>query len=513
PTPGGPIMTRACPPAAATSSARLAPSWPATRSREGPRGWLGLARARAGGGAGPPRRKVATSFRWRKARAGSPARAASGPLASGTTTAWTCPLRASAAARTPLTGRRVPSSPSSPRKPWPRARSGEPTPMATRMPAAMGRSKRGPSLRRPAGARLMVTRPRGISKPLFRKAARTRFRLSKTAVPGRPITSKAGRPGRRSTSTWTGWPSTPARAALHRRASTRKTPLPRRARGPGCLFLSPPPSPFLPASDPAAQVSLPNLGIPLELVGHPLQHQPARLQHIASLGHMEGQAGVLLHQEDGHPLPVDGLDGAEDLHHQLGSEAEGWLIQEQEPGRGHESPADGQHLLLSAREGAGQLVPPLLQPGEELVHPVPPLGKGVAVPPPGVAAQVQVLLAGEGGQDLPSFGHVRHPPLHQRVGGEPGHLLSAQPDLAPGPVARSRGTISSASTWGLRRRSAATGAQRTVRCLAGGGAMRSEPSGPAGRGTRRPPGAGAARPKGSPGQGSGPGPRRRPHRR
>jgi len=46
-------MTRACPPAAATSSARLAPSWPATRSRAGPEGLAGAGQGSSGRGRGP----------------------------------------------------------------------------------------------------------------------------------------------------------------------------------------------------------------------------------------------------------------------------------------------------------------------------------------------------------------------------------------------------------------------------------------------------------------------------
>ena len=48
------------------------------------------------------------------------------------------------------------------------------------------------------------------------------------------------------------------------------------------------------------------------------------------------------------------LSGGE--HHQLGA--------------GHESPAHGQHLLLAAGQGAGQLPAALLQAGEQLVDPL-----------------------------------------------------------------------------------------------------------------------------------------------
>src|SRR5438105_6040730 len=57
-----------------------------------------------------------------------------------------------------------------------------------RIPSAMGRSNRPPSLGRSAGARFTVIRPAGNSKRELRSAARTRSLLSFTTVAGRPTT-------------------------------------------------------------------------------------------------------------------------------------------------------------------------------------------------------------------------------------------------------------------------------------------------------------------------------------
>jgi len=54
------------------------------------------------------------------------------------------------------------------------------------MPMAMGRSKPEPSFLMSAGARLMVMRVGGMSKPELRMAERTRSRDSRTAASGRP---------------------------------------------------------------------------------------------------------------------------------------------------------------------------------------------------------------------------------------------------------------------------------------------------------------------------------------
>jgi hypothetical protein len=55
---------------------------------------------------------------------------------------------------------------------------------------AMGRSKPEPSFLRSAGARLMVMRVGGRSKPEFLMADRTRSRDSRTAASGRPTVAK-----------------------------------------------------------------------------------------------------------------------------------------------------------------------------------------------------------------------------------------------------------------------------------------------------------------------------------
>src|SRR5882724_9774588 len=67
------------------------------------------------------------------------------------------------------------------------------TPVAARMPSAIGRSNEAPSLRRSAGARFTVIRSDGNAKPAFRMALRTRSRLSRTAESGRPTVVTVGK--------------------------------------------------------------------------------------------------------------------------------------------------------------------------------------------------------------------------------------------------------------------------------------------------------------------------------
>src|SRR4029453_19282541 len=87
------------------------------------------------------------------------------------------------------------------------------------MPSAIGTSKAAPALRTSAGARFTVMRWGGNSNPEFRMALRTRSRLSRTLVSGRPTIVKIGMPNDTSTSTWTAHASMPYRAAVRKDAS------------------------------------------------------------------------------------------------------------------------------------------------------------------------------------------------------------------------------------------------------------------------------------------------------
>ena len=68
------------------------------------------------------------------------------------------------------------------------------------------------------------------------------------------------------------------------------------------------------------------------------------------------------------PRLVESADDVEDLPDQQRRQAQGGLIQEQQPGPGHQGPAQGQHLLLAAAQGAGRLLPALRQAGKGLIN-------------------------------------------------------------------------------------------------------------------------------------------------
>ncbi len=104
----------------------------------------------------------------------------------------------------PRTGRSSPSSPSSPsRANFSSSPFAATCPVPARIPTAIGRSKALPDFAMSAGARLMVMRLGGTTKPLFWMAATTRSFPSFTAPCGRPTVEKEGRPLATSASTVT----------------------------------------------------------------------------------------------------------------------------------------------------------------------------------------------------------------------------------------------------------------------------------------------------------------------
>ncbi len=138
------------------------------------------------------------------------------------TAARRAPLAAVASAKAiiPGTCRNDPLSPSSPQKAIPSVQAGLSSPVATRSPTAIGRSRPAPPLRRPDGARLIVTLLSGQLIPLDKTAARTLSRDSRTAASGSPTMVKPGSPFEMWTSTETGVPTAPCSVAEAIEAST-----------------------------------------------------------------------------------------------------------------------------------------------------------------------------------------------------------------------------------------------------------------------------------------------------
>src|SRR5215470_11579595 len=87
----------------------------------------------------------------------------------------------------------------------------------------------------------------------------------------------------------------------------------------------------------AVALALPDAGEPqIELLdvlviadgtGVAVEHDPARLHHIAVLRVLQGHGGVLLGEQDGHLLvPVEPTHDLEDFRHQHGGQPHRWLV-------------------------------------------------------------------------------------------------------------------------------------------------------------------------------------------
>ena len=76
---------------------------------------------------------------------------------------------------------------------------------------------------------------------------------------------------------------------------------------------------------------------------------------------LQGGAGVLLHQHDGHAGLVDFPQSLKNRLDQQRRQAKARFVQQQDARVSHQRPANRQHLLLAAAQRAGQLLAPLGQ--------------------------------------------------------------------------------------------------------------------------------------------------------
>ena len=94
-----------------------------------------------------------------------------------------------------------------------------------------------------------------------------------------------------------------------------------------------------------------------ELGGLAVHDDLAGLHDVAVVGDRQGHVGVLLDEQDARARLVDGHDRVPDLAYQLGGQAQGGLVQDEQFRIGHQRPPDGQHLLFAAGQVAGNVLP------------------------------------------------------------------------------------------------------------------------------------------------------------
>ena len=207
PAPGGPVISRLCPPAAAISMARRATACPRMSARSVPSSWTSL-----------------TVGTWTSVTASGWFRASMASASERTVqTSRPSTTQASGAFRG---GSRMPRDAESARGHGNRQHASNAVDAAVERQLAEhhgvgdglrlehafvrqqaqrdGEVERRPALRTSAGARLTVIRCSGNLKPEFLIADRTRSRLSRTVASGSPTIANPGRPNCTSTSTETG---------------------------------------------------------------------------------------------------------------------------------------------------------------------------------------------------------------------------------------------------------------------------------------------------------------------
>ena len=151
-------------------------------------------------------------------------------------------------------------------------------------------------------------------------------------------------------------------------------------------------------------------------------------QYVAAIGQLQRLVGVLLNQEDRHPLLAQLLDGIENLLNDNRRQPQRRFIQQQQARLAHQSATDRQHLLLAAGHGAGALNTAFMQTREQLIHPFDAGMKLVAVGKK--TAHRQVLFHRHARKDASPFRHDRHRFTHDFRRLPVGNILTVK-DNAP----------------------------------------------------------------------------------
>ena len=113
----------------------------------------------------------------------------------------------------------------------------------------------------------------------------------------------------------------------------------------------------------------------------------------------------------------------------IGREAHRRLVEQQQARLRQQGPGDRQHLLLAAREVAGDAVDALFQAREEAEHAFEVAGHGRLVAPP-VGTELEVLAHGECREDGAALGDVDEAALDDLVRRHPRDVFAVEADGA-----------------------------------------------------------------------------------
>src|SRR5574341_534878 len=178
----------------------------------------------------------------------------------------------------------------------------------------------------------------------------------------------------------------------------------------------------------AAEVSVGDALAAQQLRGAALQHDVPVLEHVPAVGDGERGLGELLDEQQREPLVPEPRQHREHLVHELRRQAQRRLVEEEQAGRRHEAARDREHLLLTAREHARRLQPPLAQDREALEVTLDLARRLAAVAP--VGAQAQVVQDALIGEDQSPLRHQRDAVARQPVRRPPDDLAPVEADRA-----------------------------------------------------------------------------------
>ena len=177
------------------------------------------------------------------------------------------------------------------------------------------------------------------------------------------------------------------------------------------------------------EIGLPHAVVVQERGAGAGERDAAVLQHVSLAGELERDRHVLLDQHAGEPVAVQVTHGLQDALHDGGRQAQRGLVEHDELGRAHQTAADGEHLLLAARQRAGGLRAALGQHREQRIDPLQ-IARAVGAGARQHGAHPQVLGDRERGENLAPFRHLAEAKLADLVARPAGNVLPAIEDTA-----------------------------------------------------------------------------------
>src|SRR5687767_2124908 len=158
-----------------------------------------------------------------------------------------------------------------------------------------------------------------------------------------------------------------------------------------------------PAARLESQIRLLDVRALLEGLARAVEDDAAVLDDVRAVAQGQRARHVLLDQEDRRAARVDAPQVVEDEPHHHRGQAEARLVQQQQPGSGHEPAADGAHLLLAAGQRPRQLPLALAEPRKQREDVL----EALRARAPLAGPELQILAHGQRREQLASLRHVR----------------------------------------------------------------------------------------------------------